>query len=148
MKLYYLLFFLCAINNLKAQELKKYTFKEVEQLQEKEKRKVLIFVSTSWCKYCKRIEKTVLKDTEVISKLNKDYYFIILEADKKDKIEFKNKIYNFKPSGLNLGYNEIVEILFKNNSMIFPSFIIYNQDWELQKIIQSTLTKEQFLQLF
>lgn len=148
MKLYCFLFFLCSINYSKAQELNTYTFKEVEQLQENEKRNVIIFVSTSWCKYCKITEKTILKDKEVISKLNNDYYFIILEADKKDRIEFKNKIYNFKPSGINLGYNEIIEVLFEKKTIAFPSFIEYNEDWEFQKIIQTTLSKTDFLSLF
>ncbi|MDB4439127.1 thioredoxin family protein, partial [bacterium] len=46
--------------------LKSYSFEEVEKLMQKEPRQIAIFMHTHWCKYCKNMSQTTLKNKKVV----------------------------------------------------------------------------------
>lgn len=131
-----------------SQKLQIHTLEQVESLQLKEKRPVLVFVSSSWCIHCKKMKQTVFKDTEIIKLLNTKYYLIFIEADAKNPLYFQNKKYEFKPNGITVGYNEIVNVLFENEQITFPSFLIYNSEWKRLLILKTAFNKKTFLELF
>jgi uncharacterized protein YyaL (SSP411 family) len=53
-------------------QLKTYSFQEAEKLSVENPKPIVVFVHTSWCKYCKMMENITLKNTEVISILNEN----------------------------------------------------------------------------
>lgn len=134
--------------NTYAQELKKYRFSEVEKLIKIKEKPIMLFVSTSWCKYCKVMQKTTFQNKAVISELNKNYYFLELEADSEEEIVFQNKIYKFKPHGVNMGYNEILGYFLKKDQIVFPSVILLDSNWKPLFLMQSKLNSKQFLEFF
>lgn len=146
-KILLLLVFLCFGTSF-SQKLNTFSLEQVEILQLKENRPVLIFVSSSWCAYCKRMKQTVFKDKEVISLLNNKYYLVFIEADAKDPLFFKNKKYEFMPKGITLGYNQILDVLFVNEQVAFPSILVYDFNWNRLLILQSALNTTRFLDLF
>ena len=134
--------------NAYAQELKKYRFSEVEKLIKIKEKPIILFVSTSWSKYCKVMQKTTFQNKAVISELNKNYYFLELEADSEEEIVFQNKIYKFKPYGVNMGYNEILGYFLKKDQIVFPSVILLDSNWKPLFLMQSKLNSKQFLEFF
>lgn len=131
-----------------AQELNLYSFEEVELMQQKIKKPTLLFVTTTWCKYCKQMKQTTFKNKEVIKLLNENYYVIFLEADTAENVTFKNKKYTLKPFGINIAYNEILNVLFQNEKIVFPSLFVFDHNWKVKAVTQTKLNAKQFLQKF
>lgn len=48
----------------------------------KENKQALLFVYSTYCPWCKKMEKTTLQDEEVIKVINEKYIFIAVNQDK------------------------------------------------------------------
>lgn len=64
-------------------QLQKHSFEQLEELQETEKRKMVIFIHTDWCKYCQWMKNTTFKNAQIISILNEKFWFVDLNAEHK-----------------------------------------------------------------
>ena len=74
---------------------------EVEVLQQKEPRKVLIDVYTTWCGPCKMMMRNTFTNKDVINYLNKNYYAVKFDAESAKDITFQGKLYqnpNYNPN--------------------------------------------------
>ena len=49
-------------------------------------KKVLLYFHTEWCGYCKKLEKTTLKEPSVIDYINENFIAITLDGDREKKI--------------------------------------------------------------
>jgi thioredoxin-related protein len=56
-------------------QLKTYQFEEIDSLQIIEKRKIVLFIHTDWCKYCQAMKNTTFKNKDIIDLLNERFYF-------------------------------------------------------------------------
>lgn len=107
-------------------------FEQIDSLQKVEKRPVLIFIHTSWCKYCKVMQDKTFKNEEVITLLNKKFYFVELTAEEKRKIHFNQNTFSFKPTGTESGINELaIELGTINNEINYPALCILNYKNEI-----------------
>ena len=68
-----------------------YPITELEKLQKKKPKKVLINLNAEFCNTGKVMEKTTYLDTSVANYLNKNFYLINFLATSKDTIYFKNE---------------------------------------------------------
>ena len=102
--------------------LKTYSFEEVTQLQKEEKRPIVIFIHTSWCKYCLAMKKNTFTNQNIIQKLNDNFYFVTFNAETKKNITFNNHTFKFKPTGKNTGTHELASTL-TNNNLTYPSIV-------------------------
>ena len=75
------------------------SIEEVEVLQKKEPRKVLIDVYTTWCPPCKKMMRETFTNNDVINYVNKNFYAVKFDAESGDDVTFKGSLYK------NLGYN-------------------------------------------
>ncbi|WP_313806171.1 DUF255 domain-containing protein [Flavobacterium sp.] len=126
-KIVLLLLFFCAFSGFA--QLKTYTFSEAEKLEQQNPKPIFVFVHTSWCKYCKMMENSTFKNSEVISLLNENFYFVELNAEQKTPITFKNKTFKFKPKGQNSGVHELAEELATiDGSLTYPTFSILDKN--------------------
>jgi thioredoxin-related protein len=123
---YFLITLLFIVSTAKAQQV--YNFNQLDSLQKIENRKVLVFVYTNWCSYCKVMDQFVFKDIKVIHLLNEQYYFVGLNAEEKQPIIYQNKRFIFKQT---LGYHEMAIALANKKKLIFPSTYILNNDNEI-----------------
>ena len=129
--LHILLIFFWAIPSGFAQ-LKTYTFEEAEQLSKENPKPFVIYIHTSWCKYCKMMENLTFKNLEIISVLNTDFYFISLDAEIKKDIHFNNHTFQFIPKGQNTGIHELATALATINSqVVYPTVTILKSDFSL-----------------
>lgn len=126
-KILFFLFFLSAFHGFA--QLKTYSFTEAEELERQNPKPVFVFVHTSWCKYCKMMENSTFKNTEVIQLLNDNFYFVSLDAENKTPITFKNNTFKYKPKGQNTGVHELAEELGTvDGTITYPTFSILDKD--------------------
>jgi thioredoxin-related protein len=113
-------------------QLKAYSFEELDNLQLKEKRPVVVFLHTSWCKYCGSMKNSSLKNKEVIRLLNDKFYFIALDIEEQKPITFQGHTFRYKPTGLNTGIHKLAEQLGTiNGSIAYPGLCILNASNEI-----------------
>jgi thioredoxin-related protein len=128
---YILLIFFWAIPSGFAQ-LKTHSFEEGEKLSEENPKPFVIFIHTSWCKYCKMMENSTFKNPEIIKILNTDFYFIALDAESKDDIHFNNTVFKFKPKGHKTGIHELAtELATINSEVVYPTLTILQTDFSI-----------------
>lgn len=115
-----------------AQQLNTYTFEQVDSLQAVEKRPVLVFMHTRWCKYCGLLRHTTLKNSSIVELLNNKYYYIEFDAEEKRSVLFNKRQFVYRPTGLNTGLHQLATVLGDVNGMVsFPALCFLNTDYEI-----------------
>lgn len=130
-----------------SQELQIYSFEEVEQLVQKQARPVLIYFHTDWCRFCKLMDRTTFAEPKIIEKLNEKYYFISFNAEKKEAVRFKNKLYNFIPKGRNSGHHELVHHFLKNRQEVHPTLLFLDAHFNELLLLPSYVSAKDLLEL-
>lgn len=141
-KLFVLLFILIANQNFA--QLNTHTFEKAEQLSIENPKPFVIFIHTSWCKYCKMMENSTFKNEEVIHQLNEKFYFISFDAENKSDVLFNNHLFKFKPKGANSGIHQLAEAL---SNQTYPTITILNPDYTILTQIESTIGAKDLLQI-
>lgn len=136
----FLLFILIANQNFA--QLKTHTFEQAEQLSIENPKPFVIFIHTSWCKYCKMMENSTFKNKEVIRQLNENFYFISFDAEDKNDVLFNNHLFKFKPKGTSSGIHELAEAL---SDQTYPTLTILNPDYTILTQIESFVNAKQLL---
>lgn len=126
-----ILFFLfCAFSAFG--QLKTYSFPEVENQNKTVPKPTLVFIHTTWCKYCKMMQNSTFKNQEVLRLLNEDFYFIALDAEEKSPVTFLNKTFVFKPTGNGTGVHELAtELATINGEMVYPAIIVLGSNYTI-----------------
>jgi uncharacterized protein YyaL (SSP411 family) len=109
-------------------------FEDLNDSLRKERKPVMIFIHTDWCKFCKMQDSNTFSDSLVTVLLNKNYYCLRLDAEERRDINFLNRKYSYKPSGVETGYHELAEFLAKQDGNIsFPSTVLLSKELQLIK---------------
>lgn len=142
MKKTFLFFFIFSTGIIFGQKnntLKSYSFEDAYKLQEKEKRPIVIFFHTNWCKFCFAMKKNTFTDKKTIDLLNKNFYFISFDAESKKPVSIKDKI--FKNTS---GIHQIVVVLAsKNNTISYPSTVILSTNNTIDEQIDAFLSAKE-----
>jgi thioredoxin-related protein len=131
--------FLRAQNN---ESIRWYTMDQLESLEKKEKRKIMIDVYTNWCGWCKYMDKTTFSQQYIAHYINENYYPVRLNAEQRESITFKSRTYKFVTQS-NVGFNELAAELL-NGQMSYPSTIFLDENFNIIQSIQGYLKSEQF----
>lgn len=122
------LFLIAAIPSGFAQ-LKTHSFEEAEQLSKENPKPIVVFIHTSWCKYCKMMENSAFKNPAVIKELNENFYFISLDAESKKEITFNNHAFRFRPTGITTGVHELATALATiDDQVVYPTLVVLDAD--------------------
>ena len=132
-KILYIIIFIFSISTTlfaQSQKINWLSVEEVEVLQKKEPRKVLIDVFTTWCGPCKMMMKNTFSNNNVIDYINTYYYAIKFDAESGENVNFKGNTYtnpDFRPNvrGRNsqhqfaqaLGVNSYTTIIYMDENM-------------------------------
>ena len=129
-------------------QLKKYRFEQIDTLQNREKRKIIIFIHTDWCQFCQAMQNTTFKNRDLIDKLNTNFYFIDLDAEETRDISFLGRTFRFKPSGNKTGIHELAtELATINGKLAYPSLCILNTKYEIIFQYANYLNAEELLKI-
>lgn len=135
MKKIFLFLFIAAVPFLSfkrpnsATEIKWMTWKEMQEAQQKQPRKVFVDVYTDWCGWCKRMDATTFTNPEVVKFINDNYYAIKFDAETREVINFKGRDFKYVPSGYR-GYNELAaEIL--NGQLSYPTGVYLDEKMDV-----------------
>lgn len=92
----------------------------------KEKRKfIFIDIYTDWCGWCKKMDGSTFRNSEVAEFMNEHFYAVKMDAESKEAIAYREVLYETKPYGKR-SYNELAVNLL-GGKMSFPSFVILNK---------------------
>ena len=82
------------------------SWEEAVSLSEKEQKKIFIDVYTDWCGWCKKMDANTFQHDKIARYINENYYAIKFNAEEKEAIELKGKVYKYIKSGKR-GYHEL-----------------------------------------
>lgn len=106
------------------------TLEEMQAAQSVAPKKVMIDVYTSWCGWCKKMDKTTFANAKVASYLNEYYYAVKLDAESKETILFDGQEYDFIPNG-SRGHHALAASLL-DGQLSYPTIVFLDE--ELGKI--------------
>ncbi len=113
-------------------QMRQVKFDQLDSLQRIENKIVVVFIHTSWCKFCTTMKQTTFKNDNVIQLLNKQFYFVSFDVEEKDDIIFGGHIFKYKPTGLNTGVHELAEQLGSINGVLaYPGISFLNTKNEI-----------------
>ncbi len=95
-------------------------FKQLDSLQQTEKRKVFVFVYTNWCSYCKAMEQQVFGKTDIQRQLEQNYHWIALNAEEQLPIRYRGHTFVFKASK---GIHELAIALMPDKKQLAYPFL-------------------------
>ncbi len=108
-------------------------WEEVQKALKKEKRPVLTDVYTSWCGWCKKMDRSTFTDERIIHYINDHFYAVKFDAEQKSPIMFKGNEYTYYGSGRRGANRLAVELL--RGRLSFPTILYL--DGELNTILIS-----------
>lgn len=113
-------------------QLKTYSFEQAALLQQENPKPIVVFIHTSWCKYCHMMNHSTFKNHDLTTLLNNSFYFVSLDAETKDTIRFNNFTFKFKPTGPNTGVHELATALATINDQVsYPTITILDSDYSI-----------------
>lgn len=115
------------VKTLAAQDtLRTYDFPELDSLWQAEERPALVLLTTDWCRYCKRMERSTLQDAAVIELLNEKYYFVPFNGESRDSVTFLGRTFHYLPTGPNTGEHELARLLGQDETgrLSYPTLVV------------------------
>lgn len=100
---------------------------DAQSLMKKQKRKVLVDVYTNWCGWCKRMDASTFQDPRIVKYVNKNYYAVKFNAEQREDINFKSKVFKYMSRG-NRGVHELA-IEITNGQLSYPTFVFMDEDF-------------------
>ncbi|MFK7981286.1 MAG: thioredoxin family protein [Saprospiraceae bacterium] len=114
-------------------KIKWYTLEEATELNKTNKKKFAIDIYTSWCHWCKVMDKETFTDPAVIEYMNEHFYAIKFDAESKDNITFQGKDFKFVNAGRR-GINTLAYFLLDGKTA-YPTIVYLDED--LNKVKKS-----------
>lgn len=93
-------------------------------------KKYFLDMYTDWCGWCKKMDASTFVDPVIADYMNKNFYPVKFNAERKDTVEFKGKKYfNSNPTGNRSSHQLAQQLL--NGRMSYPSFVFLNESGEI-----------------
>ena len=126
------------------------TWDKVEAQMEKEPRKVMVDVYTSWCGPCRMMSQNTFTDPEVVKYINENYYAIKFDAEGPDSVAFKgttykNDQYDPSRSGRNATHDLAKAIAPVQGRIAYPTIVYMDEDFKILTPVQGYLQPAQIM---
>ncbi|MFD1293441.1 thioredoxin family protein [Lutibacter holmesii] len=147
-KVFFALFVLFAFS-MNAQEIKWLTFEEAVAAQKENPKKIIMDAYTSWCGWCKKMDKETFKNKDVVNYINEHFYAVKFDAEGNETINFKGREYtnpNYDPN-VSRGRNSSHQLSQYFSIRSFPTIVYLDEEANLISPIPGYKTPQQ-LELF
>lgn len=120
------------------------SLEEAQKLNEKEPRKIMIDLYTSWCGWCKRMDATTFSHPQVVEYVNKKYYAVKLDAETRDTIHFREQEFvNPNPPSTRRATHQIAAIGAQENGRLgFPTIVYLDEELNRLSVVPGYQTAE------
>lgn len=134
--------------NLNAQQIDWISLNEAEKRMQKEPRKVLVDVYTSWCGPCKMMEQNTFKNPQIVEYINKNYYAVKFNAESPDELTFrgttyKNEGYDPNKTGRNSTHDLARAIAPVSGRIAYPTVVYMDENFKILAPVQGYHTPQQ-----
>ena len=110
-------------------QIKWMSWEEAVAANAKAPKKVFVDVYTDWCGWCKRMDAATFSDKSVAAVINENFYAVKLDAEQKEAITFRDKVYEFQASGRRGAHGLAIELL--QGRMGYPTVVFLDEDLEV-----------------
>ena len=90
-----LLFIIIAFSPVKKEKVQWITVSELQVAYGKNPKPVLVDIYTSWCGWCKVMDKETYSNEKVATYINEHYYAVKLNAEQKESVEWDGKKFEY-----------------------------------------------------
>ena len=120
------------------------SFEEAVKRAETDKNPKNIFIDfyTSWCGWCKVMDKQTFADPTVAELMNKYFYPVKFDAEGRNPVTFRGQEFTFVAEGRN-GYHQLAAE-FMQGKMSYPTFMFLNPKFEIITPISGFVKPEEF----
>lgn len=125
--------FMLLNSSLLANEDKGVNWLTIEQAQEqvaKEPRMVLVFVTTDWCSWCRRMEAETFAHPVIAEYMNNSFYPVKLNAEQTEPIVFRGETYVNSNAGQRRAAHDFAIALLQGR-MSYPSMAFFDENLDL-----------------
>ena len=112
-----------------AQEIKAVNWLDFETAiskQEKAPKPLFIDVYTNWCGWCKKMDRSTYMHPLIANYINQNYYPVKFNAETRDTIKYKGKVYTNQSVGRRPTHSLAIELL--QGKLTYPSTIIFDKN--------------------
>lgn len=110
------------------------SFEEAIESNKETPKKFLIDVYTNWCGWCKRLNSTTFMNPKIVSYINKNFWAVKLNAERKDTVRLGDQIFiNEFPDRKRNAHQLAVALL--NGKMTYPSIVYLDENVELLQVL-------------
>lgn len=107
-------------------------------------KKVMIDMYTSWCGWCKVMDKKTFTDPEVVQYLNDNFVLVKFNAERRDPVSFQGEDYEWMNTGRK-GVNKLAMKLMSGR-LGYPTMVYLDNDLSLIKSVPGYKKPEELLQ--
>lgn len=120
-----------------------YNIEDLEKMKNLSDKKVMIDMYTSWCGWCKVMDKKTFTNPEVIEYLNQNFVLVKFNAEQREPVTFKGETYEWMQAGRR-GVNKLA-LKLMDGRMGYPTMVYLDGDLNKIKSIPGYKTPEQLL---
>ena len=133
--------------NTPVEKIKWLTWEQATEANKKEPKKILVDVYTSWCGWCKVMDKQTFTNDTITDYLNKHFYCVKLDAEGHDTIRFDNKDFVYVSPDKGGGRNGVHTLAYAllDGNMGYPSIVYLTEKFERTAISPGYKTPDKLL---
>lgn len=107
------------------------TFEQLEAALEEQPKKVFIDFYTDWCTYCRKMDKVVFTNPEVIQLLNEDYYAVRFNAETDAVVSFGgSEFINDQMTESRNPLHQIAQLLaVREGQFVAPTMVVLDEEF-------------------
>ncbi len=123
------------------------TIEEAEKLSKKNPKKIIVDVYTSWCGWCKEMDKSTFADPKVVDYVSKNFYAVKFNAEGNDTIHFNNQTFvNPGAATKTRGTHQLAMAIGSKEGRIgYPTISYLDESNKVISIVPGYLPADQFL---
>lgn len=124
-------------------ELNWLTIDELSDISNPDGKMVLVDMYTSWCGWCKRMDKQTFTDGTVKDYLSDKYLVVKFDAERKSPVNFLGKEYGTVAKGRKGTNGLAVEMM--GGRLAYPTLVVLDKELKVKKALPGYKTPEQLI---